>query len=100
MNVDPKESDLSHFDPKELVAAVTAMPGTRTPGSGEALAPADLERRQTIWWYLLAVALVLLAAETVLSNRLSRNGLRESPGEHGLRESAGSHGLRESAGSI
>ena len=58
VNVDPKESDLSHFDPKELVAAVTATPGTagrrirrvrRHPPAGNA------DRR--IWWYLLAVAL-------------------------------------------
>jgi hypothetical protein len=71
VNVDPKESDLSHFDPKELVAAVTATPGARASGSGAASSPADLERGQTIWWYLLALALALLAAETVLSNRLS-----------------------------
>ena len=59
VNVDPKESDLSHFDPKELVAAVTATPGTPGHGSTEPSAPAELERGQTIWWYLLAVALLL-----------------------------------------
>ena len=32
----------------------------------------ERERRQTMWWYLLAGALVLLAVETVMSNRLSR----------------------------
>jgi len=72
VNVDPKESDLSRFDPKELVAAVTAMPGPGGLGSGTAAAPAELERGQTIWWYLLVVALLLMAAETVLSNRLSK----------------------------
>jgi uncharacterized membrane protein len=73
VNVDPKESDLSHFDPKELVAAVTATPGVLSRGSAEATSPAELERGQTVWWYLLAVALVLLSAETVLANRLSRS---------------------------
>jgi hypothetical protein len=72
VNVDPKESDLSHFDPKELVAAVTATPAVGTAGPGASPAPADLERGQTIWWYLLVVALLLMAAETMLSNRLSR----------------------------
>jgi hypothetical protein len=76
VNVDPKESDLTHFDPKELVAAVTAAPGPGVTGVGQASAPADLERGQTLWWYLLVVALLLMAAETVLSNRLS--GVQES----------------------
>ncbi|MGH7656548.1 MAG: BatA domain-containing protein [Gemmatimonadaceae bacterium] len=73
VNVDPKESDLSRFDPKELVAAVTAQPVAGAAGAAESTAPADLERAQAIWWYLLAVALLLMAAETVLSNRLSKS---------------------------
>jgi Aerotolerance regulator N-terminal/von Willebrand factor type A domain len=72
VNVDAKESDLSHFDPKELVAAVTARPGGGAPGITSGIAPADLERGQTIWWYLLVLALLLMVAETVLSNRLSK----------------------------
>ncbi len=72
VNVDPKESDLTHFDPKELVAAVTATPAAGSADAAAAFAPKDLERTQAIWWYLLAVALVLMAAETVLSNRLSK----------------------------
>ena len=32
----------------------------------------DAERRQGVWWYLLFAGLLLLAAETVISNRLSR----------------------------
>jgi hypothetical protein len=72
VNVDPKESDLSHFDPKELIAAVTATPGGGIQQKGEATAPDELERSQTIWWYLLVVALLLMVSETVLSNRLSK----------------------------
>jgi hypothetical protein len=72
VNVDPKESDLSRFDPKELVAAVTAPPVPGTPDAGATAAPRDVERSQAIWWYLLSAALVLMAAETVLSNRLSK----------------------------
>jgi hypothetical protein len=72
VNVDPKESDLSHFDPKELVAALSAVPPPGITGPVSAAAPDELERGQSIWWYLLVVALMLMAAETVLSNRLSR----------------------------
>jgi hypothetical protein len=32
----------------------------------------ELEKRQAIWWYLLVGGLLLLAAETIFSNRLSR----------------------------
>ena len=73
VNVDPAESNLSHLDPQELIAAVTS----RTPDAARASAaatasPEDLERRQRIWWYLLLGALLLMATETVVSNRLSR----------------------------
>lgn len=80
VNVDLAESDLSHFDPAELVAAVTsrgergATAGARAPFAGTA---EELERRQAIWWYLLLAALLLLAAETLLSNRLSRRSLEQ-----------------------
>jgi hypothetical protein len=74
VNVDPKESDLTRFDPKELVAAVTAPPVAGTPDAGMAATSSDVERTQSFWWYLLGVALVLMAAETVLSNRLSKAG--------------------------
>jgi hypothetical protein len=34
--------------------------------------PQDQERRQKVWWYLLLGALLVMGAETMLSNRLSR----------------------------
>lgn len=58
-------------DPEELAAAVTS-PETRTAGANApAATPRDRERSQGLWRYLLAGALLLLAVETVLSNRLS-----------------------------
>jgi hypothetical protein len=74
VNIDPAESDLAAMDPRELVAAVT---GHATIEEGEPAAPQDMtreevERRQGLWWYLLFAGLLLLAAETVISNRLSR----------------------------
>ena len=74
VNVDLAESDLSRFDPRALVAAVTAPPGPGAAAASDAaVLPEEIERRQTTWWYLLLAALILMAAETVLSNRLSRS---------------------------
>jgi hypothetical protein len=73
VNVDPSESDLSHLDPQDVVLAVTS---TNAPhaATGELAAgtPQERERRQKVWWYLLLAALILMGAETGLSNRLSK----------------------------
>ena len=72
-NVDVSESDLSTVDPKEIVAAATATPAPGQRGPAETpVSPEAQERTQKIWWYLLAVGVVLLGVDTVLSNRLSR----------------------------
>jgi hypothetical protein len=74
VNVDPAESDLSHLEPQDIVAAVTAVDGQRQPGADmNEATPKDQESRQKIWWYLLVGALLLLAVETAMSNRLSRS---------------------------
>jgi hypothetical protein len=70
-NLDVAESDLAALDPEELVASVTFRE-METADAGATETPADHERRQGFWWYLLAGALGLLAAESMLSNRLSR----------------------------
>ena len=76
VNVDLEESNLSRADPQELVAAVTGRAaGDRSVTAQRELRPEDLERRQTMWWYLLIGALGFLAGETVVSNRLSRREL-------------------------
>ena len=75
VNVDLAESDLSHFDPAELVAAVTApAAGSTASAVGTTALPEDVERRQAVWWYLLMAALVCAGAESVLANRLSSRG--------------------------
>jgi hypothetical protein len=79
VNLDPAESDLTPLDPSELVAAVTGRAASAAATSVEA--PAELtaeeaERRQGIWWYLLVAGLILLVAETVVANQLSRSGER------------------------
>ena len=37
----------------------------------------DFEKRQSFWRYLLVVAFLLLAAETVLANWLSRHAIKQ-----------------------
>jgi hypothetical protein len=74
VNLDPAESDLTPLDPQELVAAVTGH-AVQTTTETPALAlvkPEEAERRQGLWWYLLAAGLVLLASEMAVSNYLSR----------------------------
>ena len=76
VNVDPSESNLERVDPQELVAVATGRAaGDRSVTTERELRPEDLERRQTLWWYLLIGALGFLASETVVSNRLSRTEL-------------------------
>ncbi|MDP7338442.1 MAG: BatA and WFA domain-containing protein [Vicinamibacterales bacterium] len=76
VNVDLAESNLERVDPQELVAAATGRAaGDRSVTAERELEPDDLERRQTLWWYLLIGALGFLASETVVSNRLSRTEL-------------------------
>jgi hypothetical protein len=74
VNLDPAESDLARMDPQELVAAVVgrATPLDARPETAEELSPQDAEKRQGLWWYLLAAGLLLLAAETVVGNELSK----------------------------
>jgi hypothetical protein len=72
VNLDLAESDLSSLDPEELEAAVRYRGGDPARAASAAWTPEDQERRQNIWWYLLVAAFLLLAVETLLSNRLSR----------------------------
>lgn len=69
-NVDASESNLDVLPASFLENAVAARPATM-PLSAAAMAPGDEGARQTIWWYLLALAFALLAVDTLLSNRIS-----------------------------
>ena len=78
-NVDLSESDLAPLDPRELAAAVAGRAPGELGGLGNAR-PSDeaQSQAQRLWWYLLVAGGLLLAAETLLSNRLSQNGARVS----------------------
>ena len=72
VNVDVRESDLARLPEAELVAAVAPRGAGASAGDGAALLTAtEREARQSIWWFLLLGAALLLAAETLLSNRLT-----------------------------
>ena len=77
VNLDPVESDLTVMPDQEFVAAATGAAAVTAAGQSlerPDLTPADIERRQANWWFLLVLAVALLVAESVLSNRLSRGG--------------------------
>jgi hypothetical protein len=69
-NVDLAESDFTRIDPKDVVAAATGRAGGNE-GFAAGAAPTDAaqEAAQRVWWYLLFAGLLVLAVETVLSNR-------------------------------
>jgi len=73
-NVESVESDLTAMDPNEIVAAATtgASGGVQTSAAGVPLPPEAQERSQRLWWYLLCLGIVLLGADTLLSNRMSK----------------------------
>lgn len=76
VNVDRREADLTALDAREVVAGVGGAVDGTPIGSGaqgpenERLRQEDLERRQSLWRYLLVGALALLLLETLLSNRM------------------------------
>ena len=84
VNTDPAESDLARIDPEVVLAAVTptATGRSRVATLSATLSTADKERRQALWWYVLAAALLVLVTETVVAGRLSgaRLGRRSSGG--------------------
>ena len=77
VNVDVTESELESMDPAELAAAVASREaGGEIGAGGEMLTPEiqarNQERRQSLWRLLMVAALVLLLAETAISNWISR----------------------------
>jgi hypothetical protein len=78
-NVDLTESDLTPMDARELQAAVAGRGSGEPAGIGVARPSDDAQAQaQRLWWYLLVAGGLLLAGETLLSNRLSQNAARLS----------------------
>ncbi len=72
VNGAPGESDLSMMDPSELRASVGAPPTTPGATPGHDMTVEERERRQSLWWYLLATGLLLLVIEAAVASRLPR----------------------------
>ncbi|HEX9895748.1 MAG TPA: BatA domain-containing protein [Gemmatimonadales bacterium] len=82
-NVPAEEARLEWFDPADLRLATGAVDSL---GSGPApgdLTPQETERRQGLWWYVLAAVVLLLGAETLVANR--RPGMVRVPVQQGGR---------------
>jgi hypothetical protein len=75
VNLDPVESDLTPMEATEFVLSATGRPASIRP-LGQSLehpelTPADIEKRQRVWWFLLLAGALALLAESFLANRLS-----------------------------
>jgi hypothetical protein len=72
-NVDPAEADLTPMDPREITAAAVGG-GDESGGqqAGVPLTPEAKEKNQRLWWYLLVAGILLLGADTFLSNRMAK----------------------------
>ena len=76
VNVNVAESELEAMDPTELAAAIAPREVGAEIGAGGEISAEDQarnqERRQSLWRLLMVAALVLLLAETAISNWISR----------------------------
>jgi hypothetical protein len=72
-NVDLSESDFTPIDPRDVAAGATGKAGgAAAAGSNTTFTSAEQERAQRVWWYLLLTGMLLLALESVLSNRMGK----------------------------
>lgn len=75
VNLDPAESDLSALPPAEFVNTATGR-AAMTPVGGDLehpeLTPADIEKKQSVWWFLFVAGAAALLGEAILANRLSK----------------------------
>ena len=80
VNVDLTESDLTPMDLEEFRGSIGAGPGYEgESGEGQMLEARgeDFEKRQSFWRYLVILAFLFLASETVLANWLSRHAIKQ-----------------------
>ena len=71
VNVDGREGDFAKLNQEEFLAAFSGGDPAARPDAraDERASDAEVEARQRVWWPLLVAALLLLAAESLLSRR-------------------------------
>jgi len=75
VNLDPAESDLSPLSPTDFLGSATGRAAVTPTGQSlerPEMTAADMEKKQSVWWFLLVAGALMLLAEAVLANRLSR----------------------------
>jgi hypothetical protein len=81
VNLDPSESDLSALPPQQFVQTATGRAATAPTGQSlehPELTPADIEKKQSTWWFLFVAGVAALLSETVVANRLSKRFVRKT----------------------
>ena len=68
----PRESDLTPLDVDAFVAGIGVRPASSETGQGPGARSVDPAIDQRAWWFLLLICALLLAFDTLYSNRLSR----------------------------
>lgn len=76
VNIAPAELDFSTFDGLRLVNALTPLTaGAAASGADGLPTLVEREERQSMWWYVMVVAMLMLLVEGVLARQASRNRL-------------------------
>ena len=100
VNLDPAESDLSALSPTDFLGNATGRAAAVTP-AGQSLekpelTPADIEKKQSFWWFLLVGGVLALLAEAIVANRLSKrfgaSGLLQTGARAGEGEASAGRG--------
>lgn len=69
----PRESDLAALDVDAFIDSIRVEDGGESTRAATALRSTTSSADQRVWWYLLVACALLLALDTLLSNRLSQS---------------------------
>ncbi len=101
VNPVPRESDLGHANSEELAAGWSAAAGraAESAATEERLTPEQQDRKQRLWRFPLAAALLLLLTEGLLSNFYAVKGDASSQGRRDVPAAESGRGaVRNAAG--
>jgi hypothetical protein len=75
VNLEPTESDLAAIAPQEFATSATGRAAATASGQSlerPELTAADIEKKQSVWWFLFLAGVIALLGEGMLANRWSR----------------------------